>query len=191
MEGKHPATGEYLRIHPQQATELNGVGLATGSASNLLHMEIKCECPGCDVAYRNRGYFAAIEATRGENGQLVPAAAPGHNRLVTTGSSFLFAVSDEVKAQTLGTAQRSELGEARITETYDQRAEANQIGEPMICVCFTCCGKLLHDDPKHYVRGPFRDKDPAEAIAKWGGEILRISRGHAATDIMRGRSPTK
>ena len=110
-------------------------------------------------------------------------------RQATIGSSPLAhrfsvsAVSDEVKARTLRTGLS--------TATYDERAKANQIGEPMICVCFTCAGKLIYDDPIHYIRGPFRKLPPHEAIEKWGGEILRTTWCHAATDSMRGRNPTK
>ena len=52
-------------------------------------------------------------------------------------------------------------------------------------------GKFLYYNPKHYVRRVFWNKDPAECIAKWGGEILRTAWIHAATDSMRGRNPTK
>mgnify|MGYP004290107077 CR=1 FL=1 len=50
---------------------------------------------------------------------------------------------------------------------------------------------FLHGDPKYFIRRAFQDKDPTECIEKWGGEILRQSWMHAATDFQRGRNPTK
>ena len=140
--GKNPESGEWVQICEEQATKLNGVGLAAGSASNQLHVEFRCEGPGCKVVYRNRGLFAAIEAVRNWKGELVPADTPGNNRLVTTGSPLIFVVQDDVRDQVSGKKQRSEVGQARSSQAYDERAAKNKVGGAQLSLCFTRCGKF-------------------------------------------------
>ena len=96
-----------------------------------------------------------------------------------------------MRDQVSGKKQRSEVGQARSSQAYDERAAKNKVGGAQLSLCFTCCGKFLHDNPKHYVRRAFWNKDPVECVAKWGGEFLRTAWIHVATDSTRGRNPTK